>query len=90
MLIRSKTKASLVNIEAGILTAETDGTVVFHSNVDEKNVMLGRYSTIEKTIEVMDRIQEAYDTYERCKRAGDSWGFETFQMPNDDEVKQNV
>ena len=66
MLIRSKSEVSLVNIETGLLTIQDGDTIVFHSN-NWKDVILGRYSTMEKTLKVMDMIQEAYDICERCK-----------------------
>ena len=89
MLIRSKSEVSLVNIETGLLTIQDGDTIVFHSN-NWKFFILVRYCRIVKSLMVMVLIQEAYDICERCKITGDLWGFGTFRMPDDDEVKENV
>ena len=56
MLIRSKNKMHIVNIENGVVSAEGDGTVTFRARV-----VLGEYSSAQKAFKVLDMIQEAYE-----------------------------
>lgn len=52
------------------------------------SLMVGRYSTREKALKVLDMIQEAYERYEYEKafKTGLTL-FETFQMPEDGSVE---
>lgn len=58
MLIRSKNKMHIVNIENGVVSAEGDGTVTFRAG--KISVALGEYSNAKKAFKVLDMIQEAY------------------------------
>ena len=57
MLIRSKNKMHIVNIENGVVSAEGDGTVTFRAG--KIRVVLGEYSSAQKAFKVLDMIQEA-------------------------------
>ncbi len=58
MLIRSKNKMHIVNIENGVVSAEGDGTLTFRAG--KIRVVLGEYSSAQKAFKVLDMIQEAY------------------------------
>nr|UWI06522.1 MAG: hypothetical protein [Bacteriophage sp.] len=58
MLIRSKNKMHLVNIENGVVSAEGEGTVTFRAG-KIRNV-LGEYSSLKTALRVLDMIEEAY------------------------------
>lgn len=59
MLIRSKNKMHIVNIENGVVSAEGDGTLTFRAG--KIRVVLGEYSSAQKAFKVLDMIQEAYE-----------------------------
>lgn len=48
MLIRSKNKMHIVNIENGVVSAEGDGTVTFRAG--KISVALGEYSNAKKLL----------------------------------------
>lgn len=58
MLIRSKNKMHIVNIENGVVSAEGDGTVIFRAG--KIRVVLGEYSSAQKAFKVLGMIQETY------------------------------
>ena len=58
MLIRSKNKMHLVNIENGVVSAKGEGTVTFRAG-KIRNV-LGEYSSLKTALRVLDMIEEAY------------------------------
>lgn len=65
MLIRSKNKMHIVNIENGVVSAEGDGTVTFRAG--KIRVVLGEYSSAQKAFKVLDMIQGAYADFENTK-----------------------
>lgn len=89
MLIRSQDKRMIVNFD-NICTVsafpEKDSEDIYVED-GTGSLMVGRYSTKEKAIKVLDMIQEAYERYEYEKafKTGLTL-FETFQMPEDSEV----
>lgn len=91
MLIRSQNKELLVNfnVSAGIEIEERNAKTVVTSYITGCSYLLGEYSTKEKALKVLDMIQEAYERYEYEKvfKTGITF-FETFQMPEDSEVKE--
>ena len=89
MIIRSQNKDLIINFsEIDGIYVHKDGEVF---RVDTKNFILGRYSTHEKAIKVLDMIQEAYikdcalyiDRENNAKVIPKNRGF---QMPQDSEV----
>lgn len=91
MLIRSQNKELLVNfnVSAGIEIEERNTKTVVTSYITGCSYLLGEYSTKEKSLKVLDMIQEAYERYEYEKvfKTGLTL-FETFQMPEDSEVEE--
>lgn len=89
MLIRSQDKRMIVNFE-NICTVsafpEKDSEDIYVEDGTD-SLMVGRYSTKEKAMKVLDMIQEAYCEF-MAIRNGDMWcGKESvFQMPEDSEV----
>ena len=90
MLIRSQNKELLVNfnVSAGIEIEEGTTKTVVTSYITGCSYLLGEYSTKAKAMKVLDMIQDAYERYEYEKvfKTGLTL-FETFQMPEDSEVK---
>lgn len=90
MLIRSQDKRMIVNFD-NICTVsefpENDSEDIYVEDGTD-SLMVGRYSTKAKAMKVLDMIQEAYERYEYEKvfKTGLTL-FETFQMPEDSEVK---
>ena len=62
MLIRSQNKEILVNfnVSAGIEIAEGPIKTIITSYITGCSYLLGKYSTKEKSMKVLDMIQEAY------------------------------
>lgn len=77
MLIRSQNKAFLLNFSNLTIAyiAEDDEDFVISSLEDENRYRLGKYSSEEKAMRVLDMIQEAYVN-----------GHIDYQMPADSEV----
>ena len=87
MLIRTQDKERLVNLD-NIISIYTE-RISRHGEIQERyitnikyhagvigGISLGTYSSEEKAIKVLDKIQELY-----------SYGcFDVFEMPSDDEV----
>lgn len=94
MLIRSQDKMSLVKFENIVVNLKLPDSlnVICWSLQDAQRsggyFILGKYSTKSKAMKVLDMIQEAYERYEYEKvfKTGLTL-FETFQMPEDSEVK---
>ena len=86
MLIRSQNKELLVNfnVSAGIEIEERNTKTVVTSYITGCSYLLGEYSTKEKSLKVLDMVQDAYERYEYEKvfKTGLTL-FETFQMPED-------
>lgn len=77
MLIRSQNKTFLLNFSNLTIAyiAEDDEDFVISSLEDENRYRLGKYSSKEKAMKVLDMIQEAYVN-----------GHIDYQMPEDSEV----
>lgn len=94
MLIRSQDKTALVKFENIVINLKLPESlrVICWSLQDAQRsggyFVLGEYSTKEKSLKVLDMIQEAYETYEYEKafKTGLTL-FEAFQMPEDSEVE---
>lgn len=90
MLIRSQDKKILINFNGAysfeIMELDTDFRIVCFDA--ENDYSFASYSTKEKALKVLDMIQDAYEKYEYEKvfKTGLRL-FETFQMPEDSEVK---
>lgn len=90
MLIRSQDKRMIVNFD-NICTVsafpEKDSEDIYVED-GTGSLMVGRYSTKEKSMKVLDMIQEAYCKFISVKN-DDTWdGKESvFYMPEDSEVK---
>ena len=69
MLIISQNKAVLLNFSnwAAIYTVKDEDDFIISSLEGENKCTLGRYSTREKALKVLDMIQEAYSEYETEK-----------------------
>ena len=78
MLIRSQNKAVLLNFSNldAIYTVKGGDDFIISSLKDENKCTLGKYSTKEKAIKVLDMIQEAYVN-----------GHIDYQMPEDGGVE---
>lgn len=94
MLIRSQDKTALVKFENIVVNLKLPDSlnVICWSLQDAQRsggyFILGKYSTKEKAIKVLDMIQEAYERYEYEKAFKTGLAlFETFQMPEDSEVE---
>lgn len=89
MLIRSQDKRMIVNFD-NICTVsafpEKDSEDIYVED-GTGSLMVGRYSTKEKAMKVLDMIQEAYCKFMSVKN-DDAWnGKESvFYMPEDSEV----
>lgn len=93
MLIRSQDKTALVTFENIVVNLKLPDslTIICWSLQDAQRsggyFILGKYSTKEKAMKVLDMIQEAYERYEYEKAFKTGLAlFETFQMPEDSEV----
>ena len=77
MLIRSQNKTFLLNFSNLTIAyiAEDDEDFVISSLEDENRYRLGKYSSKEKAMKVLDMIQEAYVN-----------GHIDYQIPADSEV----
>lgn len=90
MLIRSQDKRMIVNFD-NICTIsafpEKDSEDIYVED-GTGSLMVGRYSTKEKAMKVLDMIQEAYCKFMSVKN-DDAWdGKESvFYMPEDSEVE---
>lgn len=94
MLIRSQDKTALVKFENIVINLKLPDSlnIICWSLQDAQRsggyFILGRYSTKEKAMKVLDMIQEAYCKFMSVKN-DDAWsGKESvFYMPEDSEVE---
>lgn len=80
MLIRSQDKTKLVDIAGKTIAIDRANTIgITYAN---SNVLLGKYTSKEKALKVLDLIGQAYNNFET--------GFIciVFQMPEDEEVDE--
>lgn len=90
MLIRSQDKRMIVNFD-NICTVsafpEKDSEDIYVED-GTGSLMVGRYSTKEKAMKVLDMIQDAYCKFMSVKN-DDAWGGKesVFYMPEDSEVE---
>jgi hypothetical protein len=102
MLIRSQDKTALVKFENIVVNLKLPDSlnVICWSWQDAQRsggyFILGKYSTKEKAMKVLDMIQEAYSEYQIMLNFSVSYlhefkektdGFAIFQMPEDSEVE---
>lgn len=90
MLIRSQDKRMIVNFD-NICTVsafpEKDSEDVYVED-GTGSLMVGRYSTKEKAMKVLDMIQKRYEEYETEKIYKDGvFKIGTFQMPEEGSVE---
>ena len=91
MLIRSQDKTALVNLNdhAIHIEYEREGEYTIYASC-KHYLKMGTYSSEENAIKVLDMIQDAYEKYEYEKAFKTGLRlFDTFQMPEDDEVTEN-
>ena len=90
MLIRSQDKRMIVNFD-NICTAsafpEKDSEDIYVEN-GTGSLMIGRYSTKEKAMKVLDMIQEAYMDFESAKIA--STGLATGEYTGSYDTSESV
>lgn len=85
MLIRSQDRTKLVDIAGKTIAIDCANAIgITYAN---SNVLLGKYTSKEKAIKVLDIIQETYKQQktEIIYREG-IYDIGTFQMPEDNEV----
>ena len=85
MLIRSQDRTKLVDIAGKTIAIDRANAIgIMYAN---SNVLLGKYTSKEKAIKVLDMIQETYKQQktEMIYREG-IYDIRTFQMPEDNEV----
>lgn len=95
MLIRSQDKNILVNFNTAVRIyangADKKVIEVTYATTDGRFCLydkLGKYSTEEKAIKVLDMIQDKYENvkYENAHGDSDCGEYASFQMPQDEEV----
>ena len=89
MLIRSQDKKTIVNLDNICEIASVSREI--YSFCGRNHTQIGAYSTEEKAINVLDMIQEKYETYIGIENGFDGViGYydmpKVFQMPQDSEV----
>ncbi len=85
MLIRSQDRTKLVDIAGKTISIDHANAIgITYAN---SNVLLGKYTSKEKAMKVLDMIQETYqqEKTEIIYREG-IYNIGTFQMPEDSEV----
>ena len=85
MLIRSQDRTKLVDIAGKTISIDHANAIgITYAN---SNVLLGKYTSKEKAMKVLDMIQETYqqEKTEIIYRDG-IYNIGTFQMPEDSEV----
>lgn len=101
MIIRSQDKRSITNFsQLTDISIHPIGTNNCYYSVvacypfaienDYSNMSLGKYSTIEKAIKVLDMVCEEYKKYTSAKSMSTYFAFippKVFQMPSDEEVE---
>ena len=89
MLIRSQNKIGIVNLnQIDTIVYDDRRDVILAYNPGNASMDLGKYTTEEKAVKVLDMIQEQYQYIQECKYIciGCSQPEFIFQMPQDDEV----
>lgn len=88
MLIRSQDRLRLVNTENIDTLAIELGSFHIYSFLGNESTLLGKYSTEEKAVKVLDMIQESYIANKGYYLSGSkSKTSYVFYMPQDDEVE---
>lgn len=81
MLIRSQNKKSIINLSnIDLINADNETIRAYNGN---SSTTLGKYSTQEKAIKVLDQIQYSCITITN----GSKYFSPVFQMPQDNEVQ---
>lgn len=89
MLIRSQDKEMLFNFESIQNISIFERKKDFALYINYSNIM-GIYGNKEKALKVLDMMQDTYENYEYEKAFKTGLRlFETFQMPEDEEVTEN-
>ena len=80
MLIRSQDKTKLVDIAGKTIAIDrANAIVIMYAN---SNVLLGKYTSKENALKVLDLIGQAYNNFET------GFSCDVFQMPKDEEVNE--
>ena len=80
MLIRSQDRTKLVDVVGKTIAIDrANAIVITYAN---SNVLLGKYTSKEKDLKVLDLIGQAYNNFEMGFRG------DVFQMPKDEEVNE--
>ena len=80
MLIRSQDKTKLVDIAGKTIIIDRANAIgITYAN---SNVLLGKYTSKEKALKVLDLMGQAYNNFEADFR------YNVFQMPKDEEVNE--
>ena len=92
MIIRSQNARGIVNINNidSITVKEYSHDICAFNVTMESEILLGKYSTEEKAIKVLDMIQEAYSRMEDIKCGAvqaQKYDSFCFQMPADEYVE---
>ena len=96
MLIRSQDKKLLIPLEKFTIGITKDNCICATSNIcvspaEFSAGWLGKYSTEEKALKVLDMIESAYYNLEYSKFLGcenDTFASCVFQMPQDEEIEE--
>lgn len=80
MLIRSQSKKTLYNLNR-VKTLTVNNKCVFADSN-----LIGEYSTEEKALKVLDRIDDLYNNLKYIESYQLDFISHTFQMPKDEEV----
>ena len=90
MIIRSQNKKAIVNLNVIDTIEEHNKHIRYFGGGGMETVgVLGKYSTEEKAIKVLDMICAEYQYAEECKHTGVGSAPPefVFQMPSDEEVE---
>lgn len=80
MLIRSQDKTKLVDIAGKTIIIDRANVIgITYAN---SNVLLGKYTSKEKALKVLDLMGQAYNNFEAGFRCN------VFQMPKDEKVNE--
>lgn len=93
MLIRSQNKEQLINYEQSVyvtINTTADNKYELYLSTGVVGVVLGAYDTYEKSLKVLDKIQDYYEEIKDAEyyrgHTGYSFAYNTFEMPLNDEV----
>ena len=88
MLIRNQDKKQLINMANVTNIFACNNQIIAEFLNDSGYATLGKYSTEEKAIKVLDMIQNSYQYVEECRTTGVGCSQPefVFQMPADSEV----